>query len=296
MIEVRDLYKSFNTVRAVNGVSFTIHPHETFGLLGPNGAGKTTTIHMMTGLLQPDSGEIHINGAAAPDRPEVRRAIGVAPQALSLYEDLTGAENLKFFSRLYGLSGQALSQRVRAGLERAELTDRADDLVKTYSGGMKRRLHLACALVHEPQVLFLDEPTVGVDPQARNHLLDDVQRLKQQGRTILLTTHYIEEAERLCDRVAIMDAGRILAMDTVSNIIAQHGGSSLVVAEIDPVDGQALKLPGTLDGNIMTLETDRPFDTMKDLATNGVNVRHLTVERPSLETVFLKLTGRSLRD
>jgi ABC-2 type transport system ATP-binding protein len=282
MIQVRELRKAYGPLQAVDGISFEIATHETFGLLGPNGAGKTTTLHMMIGLLRPDSGEIEINGRRDPTRPKVRRCIGVAPQALALYEDMTAAENLAFFGRLYGLSGRQLAGQVRAGLERAELTDRAHDIVKTFSGGMKRRLHLACALVHEPQVILLDEPTIGVDPQARIHILEDIARLKEQGRTVLVTTHYIEEAERLCDRVAIMDHGRLLAMDHVSNMIAQHGGKTMVQAEVD--------------GEAVSLETDRPFEEIKGWTAAGANVRNLAVERPSLETVFLKLTGRRLRD
>ncbi len=295
MIKVRQLRKAYGALQAVDGISFDLAGQETFGLLGPNGAGKTTTLHLMIGLLRPDSGSIEINGVTDPTRPSVRQSIGVAPQALSLYEDLTAKENLAFFGRLYGLSRERLTWQVQAGLERAELVDRANDLVKTYSGGMKRRLHLACALVHEPQVILLDEPTIGVDPQARNHILEDIARLKQQGRTILLTTHYIEEAERLCDRVAIMDRGRILAMDSVSSMIEQHGGTTLVQAEVDafPAD---VGLPGTVCGRAFTLETHQPFEALRQLAEAGVNLRNLAVERPSLERVFLKLTGRRLRD
>jgi ABC-2 type transport system ATP-binding protein len=296
MISVRDLRKSYGQLVAVDGVSFEVRPHETFGLLGPNGAGKTTTLHLLIGALQPDSGEIHIDGNSDPTRPEVRRSIGIAPQDLAAYEDFTASENLRFFARLYGLRGLTLRDRVDASLKQAGLIDRRNHLVKTFSGGMKRRLHLACALVHEPQVLFLDEPTVGIDPQNRNRLLEDIESLKSQGRTVLLTTHYMEEAERLCDRVAIMDHGRILAIDTVAHIIERFGGGSVVQAHLAGPPADAAALPGKLDGLTLTCETDQPFETVKQLATGGLNIRDLLVERPSLETVFLHLTGRSLRD
>jgi ABC-2 type transport system ATP-binding protein len=296
MVEVRQLRKAYGSLQAVDGISFEILPHETFGLLGPNGAGKTTTLHMLVGLLRPDSGEIHINGCPDPGRPGVRQGIGVAPQALSLYEELTATENLRFFGRLYGLRGRDLAARVRAGLERAELVDRARHQVRTYSGGMKRRLHLACALLHDPQVLLLDEPTIGVDPQARHHILDDIQRLKDQGCTTILTTHYIEEAERLCDRVAIMDHGRILAMDTVSNMIRRYGSRAIVQAELEHVPDDAPALPGAVRGRTLTFESDHPFEALKNLAAAGIVLRNLAIERPSLETVFLNLTGRRLRD
>jgi ABC-type multidrug transport system ATPase subunit len=217
MISVRELRKAYGSLVAVDGVSLEIAPHETLALLGPNGAGKTTTIHMLVGLIRPDSGEISINNAGSPDNPSVRRHIGIAPQALATYGDLTADENLRFFGRIYSLHGRKLRRRVDAALDMAGLESRRRDLVKTFSGGMQRRLHLACAILHEPQVLFLDEPTIGVDPQARNHILEAIEQLRREGCTIILTTHYMEEAERLSDRVAVMDQGlskkTILAMD-----------------------------------------------------------------------------------
>jgi len=225
VIQVREIRKTFGARAAVDRLSFEVRKGETLGLLGPNGAGKTTTLHLLAGLLTPDSGTVSVAGEENPAQAKVRRHLGVSPQALALYEDLTGAENLAFFGRLYGLAGAKLRERVAWGLNFAELTERGAERLRAYSGGMQRRLSVACALIHEPRVLLLDEPTAGVDPQSRNHLLERIATLKSQGLTILFTTHYIEEAERLCERVAIMDAGRILACDTVEQLRAQHGGS-----------------------------------------------------------------------
>ena len=296
MIEVRDLRKSYGSLRAVDGVSFDLHPGETFGLLGPNGAGKTTTIHLMVGVLKPDAGSVRINGGADPTRPDVRRQIGIAPQAQALYADLTGEENLAFFARLYGLAGARLAERVAWALEFSGLADRRKHAVRTYSGGMQRRLNLAVALVHDPPVLFLDEPTVGVDPQSRNHIFDSIEALKKQGRTILYTTHYMEEAQRLCDRVAIMDRGKILALDTVSGLLDAHGGRSVIRAELESVPADTAALPGRLEGNTLVIETPKPLEEVARLAERGLKLTALHVTRPNLETVFLELTGRSLRD
>src|SRR6478609_8682907 len=219
MIEAEDLRKSFGATPAVAGVSFSVRAGETFGLLGPNGAGKSTTIAMLTGALAPDGGSIRLAERGAPNEPATRRMIGVAPQTLSLYEELTAVENLRFFARMYGLSGAKLAERIEWALEFAGLADRRSGRVKTFSGGMKRRLNLAVALVHEPQVIFLDEPTAGVDPQSRNHIFERIEQLRGEGRTVVYTTHYMEEAQRLCDRVAIMDGGRILDLDTVPALI-----------------------------------------------------------------------------
>ena len=296
MIQVTDLRKSYGAVAAVDGVSFEIRQGERFGLLGPNGAGKTTTILMLAGVLRPDAGTITINRTSDPTRLEVRRQLGVAPQALALYEELTGEENLAFLGKLYGLSGPKLKERVGWCLEFAGLTDRRADRIKTYSGGMKQRLNLACALVHDPPVLFLDEPTVGVDPQSRNHIFAGIETLAGQGRTILYTTHYMEEAQRLCERVAIMDRGQIRALDTVEGLINRFGGQSVVEAELDgpPPDGVAL--PGKVDGSVLRFESDRPFEEAARLVAAGVRFATFRVDRPNLEVVFLTLTGRRLRD
>jgi ABC-2 type transport system ATP-binding protein len=296
MIEVRDLRKSFGATVAVDGVSFDVGRGETFGLLGPNGAGKTTTIGMLVGVLRPDGGSVHVNGASRPTEAAARLAVGVAPQSLSLYEELSAKENLTFFARLYRLTGARLAERVGWALDFAELNDRAKDRVKTFSGGMKRRLNLAVALVHDPQVLILDEPTVGVDPQSRNHIFGRVEELKSRGRTIIYTTHYMEEAQRLCDRVAIMDCGKILDLDRVDALIARHGGRSVVKSELVRPPADATVLPAPLDGLSLRFESERPLQEVARLSTAGVAFQTLEVARPDLETVFLTLTGRSLRD
>lgn len=296
MIEVRELRKSFGTTVAVDGVSFDLGRGETFGLLGPNGAGKTTTIGMLVGVLRPDGGAVLVNGSSKPTETAARLAIGVAPQSLSLYEELTAKENLTFFARLYQLSGTRLAERVSWALDFAELSDRSKDRVKTFSGGMKRRLNLAVALVHDPQVLFLDEPTVGVDPQSRNHIFSRVEELKSLGRTIIYTTHYMEEAQRLCDRVAIMDRGKILDLDRVDALITRYGGRSVVKAELVRPPADASVLPVPLGGLSLRFESERPLEEVARLSSAGVAFQTLEVARPDLETVFLTLTGRSLRD
>jgi ABC-2 type transport system ATP-binding protein len=299
MIEVDSLHKRFGDAPAVDGVSFGIRAGEAFGLLGPNGAGKTTTILMMVGALAPDGGEVRIDGIADPARAEARRLIGVAPQSLAIYEELTGAENLAFFARLYGLRGGALRDAVEKGLELAGLTERRKQRAGKYSGGMKRRLNLACSLVHGPRILFCDEPTVGVDPQSRNHIFESIEALKADGCTLIYTTHYMEEAQRLCDRVAIMDRGKMLAHDSVENLIAEHGGASRVEAELADVPedtGTLTALGAELADRRLSLETSRPLEAIAALGKTGIEIRELRVERPDLERVFLHLTGRSLRD
>lgn len=296
MIVVRDLRKSFGSLAAVSGVSFDIARGETFGLLGPNGAGKTTTISLLVGLLAPESGSVEIAGESDPTRPLARRQLGVAPQNLALYEELSAFENLAFFGRMYGLSGSQLHDRIAWSLEFAELTDRRRDRVQTFSGGMKRRLNLACALVHDPQVILLDEPTVGVDPQSRNHMFESIERLRAEGRTILYTTHYMEEARRLCDRVAIMDHGRILALDTVSNLIARYGGVSVIRGELDQAPAADVVPADWLDGLQLRCESAKPVEDLQRLIGAGVSFTTVEIARSDLESVFLRLTGRSLRD
>jgi ABC-2 type transport system ATP-binding protein len=295
-IVVRNLRKQFNSLVAVDDVSFTVAEGEAFGLLGPNGAGKTTTINMLVGFWRPDQGEIQIKGASDPTRPSVRQQIGNAPQDLALYEDLTGWENLAFFGRLYNMKSSALKERATWALELTGLIDRKNHKVKTYSGGMMRRLNLACALIHDPSVLLLDEPTVGVDPQSRSLLADQIEELKEAGRTIIYTTHYMEEAQRLCDRVAIIDHGKILALDTVEGLIAQHGGTAVIEGELFAVPEDADSLPGLLEGTHLRVETDEPLEELARLSERGVRFSQVRIERADLETVFLNLTGRRLRD
>lgn len=296
MITANELRKSFDTLRAVDGVSFNIAMGETFGLLGPNSAGKTTTISMLCGLLPPDSGTVTVEGGGAPTEAHVRRRLGVAPQSLAIYPELTAEENVAFFGKLYGLRGGALRGRVEAVLAFVGLSDRRKDRAKTYSGGMQRRLNIACALVHEPKVLFLDEPTAGVDPQSRNMIFEKIEEAKRDGMTILYTTHYMEEAERLCDRVAIVDKGRVLALDTVPALKAAHGGPAEVLAELEGTPEHAMKLPGAVEDGVLRIQSPKPFEAIAQLGALGVRFRRLEVRQPTLESVFLNLTGRSLRD
>jgi ABC-2 type transport system ATP-binding protein len=281
MIKFKDIKKSFGKTVAVDGISFEIKPHEIFGLLGPNGAGKTTTVNMAVGLVKPDSGAVELSDFGSPKNPKVRAKIGVAPQTLSLYEDLSAKENLECFGKVYGLNGKRLQERVTWALDFVGLSERKNDLVKKFSGGMKRRLNLAVALVHNPEYLILDEPTVGVDPQSRNSIFENIKQLKKEGCTIIYTTHYMEEAERLCDRVGIMDHGKLLALDTVDALIKKHGGNSTVIVEKS--DGE------------QTIETKNPIEEILKLQKE-TEIHSFRVLNPSLETVFLSLTGRTLRD
>lgn len=224
MIEIRNLEKSYSTVQALRGVNLTVNQGEILGLLGPNGAGKTTLISILAGLVKPTGGECLIEKKSIfRQTVDIKEIIGLVPQELSLYTSLTGKENLNFFGRMYGVKGQALRERILLLLDFAGLKDRKDDLVKTYSGGMKRRLNLVCGLVHSPAYVLLDEPTAGVDPQSRAHIFQNIRRLQEEGISILYTTHYIEEAEKLCDRVAIMDEGRIIAIGDRNDLLADHG-------------------------------------------------------------------------
>jgi ABC-2 type transport system ATP-binding protein len=281
MLKLHQLCKTFTDIQAVDHLSIEIQAGEVFGLLGPNGAGKTTTVNMAVGLLKPDSGKVEINGTRSPLDPETRKQIGVAPQALALYEELSGEENLQFYGKLQGLAGKRLSDRVAWALNFVSLTDRSKDRVQVYSGGMKRRLNLAVALVHDPPLLLLDEPTVGVDPQSRNAIFENIMALQREGRSILYTTHYMEEAQRLCERVGIMDKGKLLAVDTVDGLIVKYGGKDTVIAEME--DGER------------SIETDDPIAELDKLRGSGKLLR-FRVERPNLETVFLNLTGKQLRD
>ena len=304
MIEASNLIKTYGSLTAVDDLTLEIKEGETIGLLGPNGAGKTTTISMLVGLTNPDSGSVEMKAGSSspqltatgsPTLTAVRSRIGVAPQALSLYEELTAVGNLRFFGSLYGLAGSALKERVEAALEIAGLEDRRNSRVSTFSGGMKRRLNIAVALIHEPSVVMLDEPTVGVDPQSRNHIFERIERMQKEGLTILYTTHYMEEAQRLCDRVAIMDKGKILALDTVEGLLEKHGGRSVVSATLHP-DSTRHNLPAEPRGDSLRFESDDPIGEVTKLNQAGVRFQGLQIANSDLESIFLKLTGRKLRD
>lgn len=296
MIRVDDLRKSYGGNVALAGVTFSVEAGETFGLLGPNGAGKTTTIGCICGLVEPGAGGVRIADVGGPADPNVRRILGVAPQTLAVYDGLTAEENVTFFGQMYGLGGVALKYRVQECLAMAGLEERRGGRVAGFSGGMKRRLNLACALVHDPTVILLDEPTVGVDPQSRSFIFDTLAALKKRGTTILYTTHYMEEAQRLCDRVAIVDHGLLVQCDTVSGLIARHGGPVHVRIDLLEEPSSSADLPGTLDGLQLSIQTDEPARVIADLHARNLRYSSLRIDQPSLEDVFLSLTGRSLRD
>ena len=281
MLNLVNVRKSFGKVVAVDGLSLSVRKGEVLGLLGPNGAGKSTSVSLAVGLLAPESGSVTIEGHGNPMEPEVRQTIGVAPQALALYDLLTGEENLRFFGEVYGLSGAVLDTRVAWCLDFVGLTDRKGDRAGGYSGGMKRRLNLAAAVLHDPELLLLDEPTVGVDPQSRNKIFESIEALHREGRTIIYTTHYMEEAERLCDRIAIVDAGKLLALGTLTELLAAHGGPPTLVVKSN--------------GGEQRLQTADPLADLNRIAATS-SIDAFQMERPTLEQVFLRLTGRSLRD
>jgi ABC-2 type transport system ATP-binding protein len=302
VIKAENLKKRYGNVVAVDDVSFEVQKAETFGLLGPNGAGKTTTIKLLCGLVKANNGVVSLNGKTDPTLMNVRKSLGVVPQTLAIYEELSATDNLHFFGRIYGLKGQKLKERIGDCLEIAGLTQRSKDRVSKFSGGMKRRLNMACSLMHEPPILLLDEPTVGVDPQSRNLIFDTIEQWKKQGRTIIYTTHYMEEAERLCDRVAILDHGKILDIDSVANLIKRHGGPSHIEAEFDEKPDIEKIKPFVDDNdiqikeNIIRFKTGRPMESLAKLNRSGFRFRTLKVQTANLEDVFLNLTGRRLRD
>ena len=310
MLELKAATKRFGSVTAVDSVTFGARAGETVGLLGPNGAGKTTTVSMIAGLVSPDAGEVLVDGRRlAGDTDPFKRRIGLVTQEIALLEDLTAAQNLLFFAALYDLDRRTARRAMGEGLELVGLADRAGDKVRTFSGGMKRRLNLAAALLHDPQVLLLDEPTVGVDPHSRNAIFDNLETLKQRGKTLLYTTHYMEEAERLCDRIVILDHGRVIADDTLQGLYRLVPASNMIAIELEDraatVPAEPLRaLPGVThveaDAGALRVGVTDLADTLpvvlRWLADHGQPYRHVVTERADLESVFLTLTGRTLRD
>ncbi len=322
ILTVKDLRKSFNSFEAVKGISFSVLKGEIFSLLGPNGAGKTTTISMLSCLIEPTSGTAEIAGHAIPgDTLNVRRAIGVVPQEIALYDALTARQNLEFWGALYDMSGKALQQRIDEVLEQVGLNDRAKDKVKTFSGGMKRRINIAAGLLHKPQLLFMDEPTVGIDPQSRRRILDMVRELRAEGMTVLYTTHYMEEAEELSDRVGIIDQGKLIALGTQAELtqlvgeqeslrlhLAQDAAQTLAgIAGANGADGHVSlfdNLPGVVgataaDHQVIINVTDAGEALARVVGRAneaGLQIRSVDIEEPNLEAVFLHLTGRGLRN
>ena len=302
VLELVGLGKDYGARGAVKSLDLTVSRGEIFGLLGPNGAGKTTTISMACGIVAPSRGTARIAGHdIAAESFAARRAIGLVPQELAIYDDLTPRQNLTFFGELYGLRGAELARRVDWALGVAELGERADELVKPFSGGMKRRLNLAAGLVHQPTLLVCDEPTVGVDPQSRRHIFDAIRALRDGGTTILYTSHYMEEVEELCDRVALKDAGAVVASGTLAELQAQHGGGGLEIeleGDEAAIAAAAAAVTGAVrDGATLCLEV-RPTwaPAIAAIEATGARIKRLGSRRADLETVFLGLTGNRLRD
>jgi len=312
MLEVIDLVKRYGERVAVDRVSFRAARGETVGLLGPNGAGKTTTLAMVSGLVPPDAGSVRIAGRAlADDQDAAKRMIGLVPQDLALYDEVAARANLEVFGALYGLRGAALRRAIDDALELVALSDRANDRVSTFSGGMKRRLNIAGALLHDPMLMLFDEPTVGVDPQSRNAIFDNLAELKRRGKTVVYTTHYMEEAERLCDRIVIVDHGRVLADDALPALLARATRGNRLLLDLTgaasaDLQSALMRMPGVHEASIESagerlsvLLDDLARTTPSVLAAvaeSGLAVRSLASERPNLESVFLGLTGRTLRD
>ena len=309
MLACADLQRRFGKRVAVDGVSFHIAAGERYGLLGPNGAGKTTTISMVCGLLRPHRGDVRVAGISVEENAiAAKAAIGYVPQEIALYPDLTARENLRFFGRLYGLKGPRREERVAACLDLVGLADRADERVDKYSGGMQRRLNIAAGLLHRPRLLVLDEPTVGVDPQSRNAILESVEALGTEGLAVLYTTHYMEEAQRLCDRIGILDEGKLIAEGTRTELVALMGGRDRVRLSADGdltalsdalsrVDGieQVTTADGIVDLTVSDAHQALPR-IFAATAAAGAALNGVDVVEPDLEAVFLHLTGKALRD
>jgi ABC-2 type transport system ATP-binding protein len=309
LLRVSNLTKSYGDRRAVDGVSFQVLAGQTVGLLGPNGAGKSTTVGMLCGLLRPDAGEVRLGGElVGPGAAAAKRRIGVVPQDLALYDDLAARENLRLFGALYGLEGAALQQRCEAALALVNLLDRARDKPATFSGGMKRRLNIAAALMHDPELLILDEPTVGVDPQSRNAIFETLERLKAQGRSLIYTSHYMEEVERLADHIVIIDHGKVLADESPAALYRRLPAQAALRVELDAPAGAGLLEALRGQAGVASVEGDAALldirlanaadalPVMGWLERSGCRPLHFATAKTSLEDIFLNLTGRTLRD
>lgn len=303
-LKLQDVLKQYKADKpAVNGVSLSVAEGSCFGLLGPNGAGKSTIMKMIAGIISSDQGEIKLfNQTMTPARFRTAHSIGYVPQEITLYESLSAVQNLHFFGKLYGLRGKHLQNRIQTVLEQVGLSDRARDKVGTYSGGMKRRINIAAALLHEPKLVVLDEPTVGIDPQSRNHIYELIRDMQRKGITVLYSTHYMEEVEFLCNELAIIDHGKVIAQGALRDVLGQHVKSALYV-EVDDwsVPEQLAEVTAVrIEGNGWLIESINPLKTLHELAgvllQSGKHVRALELQQPSLESVFIQLTGAELRD
>lgn len=310
MLTVTDVKKSFQSKEVIRGISLTVEKGESFGLLGPNGAGKSTLISMICGLISSGAGEIRIGGKLVGKHSrEIKQLIGMVPQDIALYPTMSALDNLMFWGKMYGLSGIKAKTRAREVLDIVGLTERAKDRIETFSGGMKRRINIGAALMHEPQLLIMDEPTVGIDPQSRNHILETVKRLNEQGMTVIYTSHYMEEVEYLCKRIAIIDEGKLIASGTKKDLANRLAGGSVLklavesaeppfIDQLKALDGveKVIKQP---DGEIhLHIESEMELlSTIIGLASRlNVNINNMQLEESTLETLFLQLTGRTLRE
>jgi ABC-2 type transport system ATP-binding protein len=311
ILQVDRLVKHYGDFAAVKGVSFDVQEGEVFSLLGPNGAGKTTTISVLSTLFAATSGDAIIGGHSVSKEPmAVRRLIGVVPQDLAIYDELTARENLSFWGQMYGLGGRSLKTRIEEVLEQIGLRDRANQRIKTYSGGMKRRVNIGVGLLHKPTLLFMDEPTVGIDPQSRRAILDSVKELNRAGMTILYTTHYMEEAQELSDRVGIIDHGELIALGTQAELTRQVGENDTLILHLaegedaatlaDAMRNVPTVLQATATDHAVTVIAPEAEDVLAPAVTQanalGVKIRSVSIQEPNLEAVFLHLTGRALRD
>jgi ABC-2 type transport system ATP-binding protein len=309
IVEIKNLVKRYNETLALDNGNLSISEGVIFGLLGPNGAGKTTMINTMLALTGTDSGDVKVFGRSLKDcEMEIKRNIGIVPQDIAVFEELTASENVMFFAKLYGLGGPSLKERVNEALEFTGLTDKKNEFPKKYSGGMKRRLNIACAIVHQPKLIIMDEPTVGIDPQSRKHILQSVRELNRRGSTVIYTSHYMEEVEEICTDIAIMDHGRVIARGTRDELTAMISFEEKVVIDLSSVNftivDRVRRLPGVKEcstvGNrlaVVSQKDSRNLGRIIDCISEAESeILAFNVERPSLEGVFLTLTGRMLRD
>ncbi|UKS30101.1 ABC transporter ATP-binding protein [Paenibacillus sp. HWE-109] len=308
-VQLKNVVKKYNNQISVDHLNLSIHEGEVFGLLGPNGAGKSTTIKMLSGLLKIDQGEMVVDGlSVAKDTLEVKRRIGLVPQELAIFENLTARENVTFFARLYGLSGKLLKDRVEEALEFVGLSDRARDKPSSFSGGMKRRLNIACAIMHHPKLIIMDEPTVGIDPQSRNHILESVRTLNRMGSTIIYTSHYMEEVSAISSRVGIMDHGHLIACGTQEELRSKVAQDNKVILQVAHLKEEAItelrehprvkQVTAQEQQLELLVGTSHAYlqDILFILAKHDVKIQSLTQVEPDLEALFLSLTGRTLRD
>ncbi|OBR63249.1 antibiotic ABC transporter ATP-binding protein [Paenibacillus oryzae] len=309
IIQIKDTVKRYGSLLSVDHLNLDIREGEIFGLLGPNGAGKSTTINMLSGLLPIDKGDITVQGVSVASDPlKVKGMLGLVPQDLAIYEELTAIENVTFFARLYGLKGKLLQERVKEALAFVGLSDRSKDKPGSFSGGMKRRLNIACAITHRPKVIIMDEPTVGIDPQSRNHILESVKELNRLGSTIIYTTHYMEEVEAIGTRVGIIDKGRLIACGTKAELVERVSDEEKLVIDADGLTEEALgelelhpkvnKLLRTGSGLELYMGSSHAYlqDVLFILTKHNVKLQSITRVEPDLESLFLSLTGKTLRD